>query len=295
MDNTPRLRLPLNLQFFAGDVGGVADTGADGAGQAQQSTITDSAGLTALLETMNQSQQSGENTNTTQQGATQNQTSDGTQGQPGDDSQQGAQQQQANQNTQQNTQQQKDANAFAQMRVQNKQYSDMLEKIAKAAGIEYTSPEDMMQKLNDDALTKLAAQQNVPVELLKRMEVMEAQANAYVQMQNQNRLTTEFSNLRTKYNLDDASMLAFAQQLEADKVDPATVNVEREYIARNLDAIIAARTQAAVEEALRRDSQAGTHGTMPNVAQGSSANGGANQHKVTTTAELNALLASMPK
>ena len=53
--------------------------------------------------------------------------------------------------------------------------------------------------------------------------------------------------------------------------------------------------KAAVEEALRRDSQAGTHGTMPNVAQGSSANGGANQHKVTTTAELNALLASMPK
>lgn len=295
MDNTHRTKLPLNLQFFAEDVGGVADTGVDDAGQAQQSnTITDSAGLTALLETMNQSQQSGENTNTTQQGANQNQPQGDTQGQPGDNSQQGAQQQ-ANQNVQQNTQQQKDANAFAQMRVQNKQYSDMLEKIAKAAGIEYTSPEDMMQKLNDDALTKLAAQQNVPVELLKRMEVMEAQANAYVQMQNQNRLTTEFSNLRTKYNLDDASMLAFAQQLEADKVDPATVNVEREYIARNLDAIIAARTQAAVEEALRRDSQAGTHGTMPNVAQGSSANGGANQHKVTTTAELNALLASMPK
>lgn len=285
--------LPLNLQFFADGVDGVAGTDAGDSTQGTQPTQLDSAGLTALLNTMSQ-QQSGDN-NTAQQNSDQSTQGGDTQTQTGESNQQSNQTQNAQNNQNQNTQQQKDHNAFAAMRVQNQQYADMLEKIAKAAGIEYTSPEDMMQKLNDDALTKLAAQQNVPVELLKRMEVMEAQANAYVQMQNQQRLTTEFSNLRAKYNLDEAAMLTFAQQLEADKVDPATVNVEREYIARNLDAIIAARTQAAVEEALRRDTQAGTHGTMPNVAQGSSANGGANQHKVTTTAELNALLATMPK
>lgn len=288
-------KLPLNLQFFAGEVDGVAGTDAGDSGQQTQPTQLDSAGLTALLNTMSQ-QQSGENTNTNtaQQGADQSQPQgNDTQGQAGANYQQSTQNQDAQNN--QNAQQQKDHNAFAAMRVQNQQYADMLEKIAKAAGIQYTSPEDMMQKLNDDALGKLAAQQNVPVELLKRMEVLETQANAYVAMQNQNRLTNEFVSLRTKYNLDDAALTAFAQQLEADKVDPATVNVEREYIARNLDAIIAQRTQAAVEEALRRDTQAGAHGTTPNVAQGSSANGDANQQKVTTTAELNALLATMPK
>lgn len=285
--------LPLNLQFFAGEVDGVADSGTGGAeSQPSEPQSLDSAGLTALLNTMNQSQQSGEtNTNTAQQNANQGQAAaDNSQDQAGANNQQSTQQQ-----NNQGAQQQKDHNAFAAMRAQNKQYADMLEKIAKAANITYTSPEEMIQKLNDDALGKLAAQQNIPVELLKRMEVMEAQANAYVAMQNQTRLTNEFSNLRTKYSLDDTAMMAFAQQLEADKVDPATVNIEREYIARNFDAIIAQRTQAAVEAALKRDAQADAHGTMPNVAQGSSANGGANQHKVTTTAELNALLATMHK
>lgn len=282
-------KLPLNLQFFADGVDGVA--GADGG--AAQPTQLDSAGLTALLNTMSQ-QQSGENTNANQ-GDNQSQSQNGDQGQTGDNNPQGDQSNQNQNNQNQNTQQQKDHNAFAAMRVQNQQYADMLEKIAKAAGIQYTSPEDMMQKLNDDALTKLAAQQNVPVELLKRMEVMEAQANAYVQMQNQQRLTNEFAALRTKYNLDEASLTTFAQQLEADKVDPSTINVEREYIARNFDAIIAQRTQAAVEAALKKDAQADAHGTVPNVAQSNSASGDANQQKVTTSAELNALLATMHK
>ena len=198
------------------------------------------------------------------------------------------------QNTQSN-QNQKDANAFAAMRVQNKQMSEMLEKIAKATGIQYATQDEMMQKLNDDALAKMAQQQNVPVELLQRLDILEKHSQAYLAMQNQTRLTNEFAALRDKYKLDDVALTEFAKQLEADKVDPTTVNIEREYMMRNFDAILAQRTQAAVEAALKKDAQAGAHGTMPNVAQGSSANGGASQHKVTTTAELNALLATMPK
>ena len=53
------------------------------------------------------------------------------------------------------------------MRVQNAQLLGLLSKIAEA-GIEYTDNNDLL--LNDDSITKLAAKQNVPVELLKRME-----------------------------------------------------------------------------------------------------------------------------
>ena len=289
------LLFPINLQFFAADDGVSDGTGAGEASgtvgtdaQQSQAQSLDVAGLTALLNSMNQ-QSSGGESNTAQQAPAQSEApANNTQEQAQDNTQQS---QQPNQ-TQQS---QKDANAFAAMRVQNKQYAEMLEKIAKATGIQYATPEEMMQKLNDDALSKMAQQQNIPVELLQRLDMLEKHSQAYLAMQNQTRLASEFTALRTKYKLDETALTEFARQLEADKVDPATVNVEREYMIRNFDAIIAQRTQAAVEEALRRDAQAGAHGTMPNVAQGSSANGGASQHKVTNTAELNALLAQMPK
>ena len=284
---------PINLQFFAADDGVSGGAGAGEAGStvdtgAQQSQPLDMAGLTALLNSMNQ-QASGDNNNTN----TAQQEPDQTEVPPSDNQNQN--QEPNGQQTTQPNQNQKDANAFAAMRVQNKQMSEMLEKIAKATGIQYANQDEMMQKLNDDALAKMAAQQNVPVELLQRLDILEKHSQAYLAMQNQTRLTNEFAALRDKYKLDDVALTEFAKQLEADKVDPTTVNIEREYMMRNFDAILAQRTQAAVEAALKKDAQAGAHGTMPNVAQGSSANGGASQHKVTTTAELNALLATMPK
>lgn len=283
------LLFPINLQFFAegdGVAGGAegADNIAAGADNAGAQPL-DVAGLTALLNSMNQ-QHSGDN-NANQQ------VPDQTEVPPSDNQNQN--QEPNGQQTTQSNQNQKDANAFAAMRVQNKQMSEMLEKIAKATGIQYATQDEMMQKLNDDALAKMAQQQNVPVELLQRLDILEKHSQAYLAMQNQTRLTNEFAALRDKYKLDDVALTNFAKQLEADKVDPTTVNIEREYMMRNFDAILAQRTQAAVEEALKKDAQAGAHGTTPNVAQGSSANGGASQHKVTNSAELNALLASMPK
>ena len=126
---------PINLQFFAEDdgvtgAGGaerVNDTaaGADNAG----AQPLDVAGLTALLNSMNQ-QHSGDN-NANQQEPNQTEV-------PPSDNQNQNQEPNGQQNTQSN-QNQKDANAFAVMRVQNKQMSEMLENIAKATGIQYAN------------------------------------------------------------------------------------------------------------------------------------------------------------
>lgn len=282
---------PMNLQFFAeGDgVSGGAGAGADpaaGGVQTQEPQLTGMQQLNNLLGTMNQQ---GGDSNTQGQPPAQGQQTE-PQTQPAGVPQQ--QQQPPAQNTE--TQAQKDAQAFAAMRVRNKQYEEMLDKIARATGIQYSNPEEMIQKLNDDALTKLAQQQNVPVELLRRLETLEANNKAYLAMQNQTRLTNEFAALRDKYSLDETALATFAQQLEADKVDPATVNVEREYIARNLDAIVAARVQAAVQQALTRDANATAHGTTPTAVQ-SNTPSGADQQTISTAADLNRLLASMPK
>ena len=59
--------------------------------------------------------------------------------------------------------------AFGQMRIQIKQQNQLLGKMADALGIEYSSPSELMQKLNDNALESLAQKQGVPTRLLERL------------------------------------------------------------------------------------------------------------------------------
>ena len=111
------LLCPINLQFFAADDGVSGGTGADEAGgmvstDTQQSQSLDMAGLTALLNSMNQ-QSSGDNTNTN----TAQQVPDQSQAQTDDTQNQAGEQNQQSNQSNQNTQGQKDANAFAAMRV----------------------------------------------------------------------------------------------------------------------------------------------------------------------------------
>lgn len=268
---------PTNLQFFADG----EPTNTDPATQ-QQGDTTNS--LAELLAQFQQSQQ--QNAGGTQ--PTQNTEPTG--------------QEPATDNTEPNTepqvdaQQQKDARAFATMRVQNKSYKDALEKIAHANNIQYTDIEDLLTKLNDDAVTKQAQAQGVPVEIARRLDMLERQNAQFEAQRRQNMLTQQFTVIKQKYNLDDNALMSFAQQLSESGIDPTTpsFNMEAEYITRNFDAIVQAKMQAAVEAALRKDTQAGTQGTQPNAAQGS-ATGGQMQYNINTRAGLEQLLAQMPQ
>ena len=171
----------------------------------------------------------------------------------------------------------KDNNAFAEMRVNNKTMADTLKRVADAMGLKYNSQDDMISQLNGDAFNKLSERQGVPVEYLKRMEALEAQAQEWEAQKNQANLITGLKNIQTKYGLDQAALMNFAQQIDNSGVNLATVDLEKEYISRNLDSIVAARVQAAVQAALQKDAAAsasaatiaatgtGAGGTTPEV------------------------------
>ena len=160
------LIMPYNLQYFAAD-GSSVQGGTAGSTDAGNTTSLDSAGLSALLNTMGNdgADTQGEDT------SGQSDANGGTQ-QESDQTQQ-QQQQQSGADTNAQTQQQKDAGAFAAMRVRNKQMENMLKRVADAAGIQYANTDDMLMKLNDDALGKLAEKQGVPKELLMRLDSLE--------------------------------------------------------------------------------------------------------------------------
>ena len=187
----------------------------------------------------------------------------------------------------------KDNNAFAEMRVANKQMQDMLSKIADAYGIQYTDANDMMTKLNDDAITKIAEKKGIPVEFLKRMESLEADANAFRAQQNQARLVNGFREIQSEFGCSNEELQSFAKSLDDAKVDLNTVNLKNEYIARNYQAIMQKQIEAAVQAALKGDAAAGANSTTP-VQPGT--NTGSNEATtVKSVGDLRALLNQLGK
>ena len=294
--------LPMNLQMFAADAGvGGAGGSATQTEPSQQQTQQQSQqvdastlGVDGLSQLLAQYQQ-------TQQANTQGQQ---TQQQPG-----GAEptQQQAQQTQQQQTDptQQQDpppqpnagegaGNAWAQMRVQNKQMESMLHKIAEAYDIKANSTEELIQKLNDDAITKLSAKQGVPKELLQRLEILEQHEAEYQKIQTDNYLTQAFVDLQKEFNLDSQALMTFANQLQTAGIDPykTKVDIRAEYVSRNLDTIIQARINQAVEQALRIDQGAAQQSTTPLPANGPNSTQQVD-NKINTTAGLQALLAGI--
>ncbi len=290
--------LPMNLQMFAADAGvsraGGSATQAEPNQQQTQQVDTSTLGVDGLSQLLAQYQQ-------TQQA--------NTQGQQTQQQSVGAEptQQQAQQTQQQQTDpaQQQDpppqpnpgegaGNAWAQMRVQNKQMESMLHKIADAYDIKANSTEELIQKLNDDAITKLSAKQGVPKELLQRLEILEQHEAEYQKIQTDNYLTQAFVDLQKEFNLDSQALMTFANQLQTAGIDPykTKVDIRAEYVSRNLDSIIQARINQAVEQALRIDQGAAQQSTTPLPANGPNSTQQVD-NRINTTAGLQALLAGI--
>ncbi len=246
--------------------------------------ITDIAGLDNLLDQMESgnSDDQADNADDGQQTQTPEQDQSNTQ--------QGQQAQQ--QQTQQPTAEDKRNYAFGQMRTQINQLTELLGKVAKANGVEYSDSKDLVAKLNDDAITKMAQKQNVPVELLREVEALRQDSAAFKAQQLKDAAAIGFQNVMTTYGLTQEQLKEFAVELDQRGKNPFTqpVDVMSEYKMLHYDDILNTAVKKAVEEALKKDSAANQSSTTPGQQQGS--NGGS-EAKITTVAGLTALLDGM--
>lgn len=181
--------------------------------------------------------------------------------------------------------------AFGQMRTELNANKALLAKLATAAGIRYTDENDLIAKLNDNALNQLAQRQNVPVDLLKRMEALEQNNAAYEMEQRKTETLLSFQKLQTAYGLTNDELLAFAQELDEKGMNPfaSRINIDATYRDLHFDEIVNKRVAAAVEEALKKSSVADTHSSTPNRSTGKGDNSGDGK-KITTVSQLSALL-----
>lgn len=195
----------------------------------------------------------------------------------------------ANQNNTQRSAQDKQNFAFGQMRTQITELTNLLGKIANANGIEYTNNKDLLEKLNDDAIGKMAQKQNVPVELLREVEALRQDSQAFKAQQLRDAAALGFQNLMNTYGLTQQQLQDFAVELDARGKNPFTQNVDllSEYKVMHFDEIVASKVEKAVQEALAKSGAADQHSSTPGNKQGS--NGGGAE-KISTVAGLTSLL-----
>ena len=182
--------------------------------------------------------------------------------------------------------------AFGQMRTEISHLTDLLGRVAKANGIEYSDSKDLVAKLNDDAIAKMAQKQNVPVELLKEIEILRQDSAAFKAQQLKDAAAIGFQNVMNTYGLTQDQLKEFAVELDQAGKNPFAqpVDILAEYKMMHYDDILKAEVQKAVEEALKKDSAANQSSSTPGQQQGS--NGGG-ETKITTVAGLTALLDGM--
>lgn len=183
----------------------------------------------------------------------------------------------------------KDA-AFARMRIENQQNNKILNDIAKALGIDEKDPILRAQKLQDLAVTKLAKEAAVPVELYKELNSTKEQLATVTQQQNEITARDKFFQLQKDYSLTQDELVKFAQALDAQGVsvvDDPNTDLDYYYYKLNRTSIEKKRIDAAVEEALRKSNTADTKSSTPNT-QTSKQTG--EPAKVNDIASLNAFL-----
>lgn len=184
----------------------------------------------------------------------------------------------------------KQNHAWAELRAQNTQLKTMLGKIAQATGIEYADDKDLVAKLDEDTLNKLAKKQNVPVELLQRLDMLEQRDKANAAQQLQQEAFIGFQRIKDTYKLDEEELKAFASKLDETGKNPflQKVNLDAEYKTLFFDTIVEKQVNAAVEAALKKSGAADTHSTKPSAKSGQKDTG--SPDKVTTVAGLGSLL-----
>lgn len=179
--------------------------------------------------------------------------------------------------------------AFGKMRTEINQLTDLLGKVAKANGVEYSDSKDLVAKLNDDAIQKMAQRQNIPVEILQELEALRRDSEQFKAQQRKDAAAIGFQKVMDTYKLTQDQLKDFAVELDRQGKNPFEQNIDlmAEYKMLHYDDILNAAVKKAVEEALKKDSAANQSSSTPAQQQGGS--GGENQ-KVTTVAGLTALL-----
>lgn len=183
----------------------------------------------------------------------------------------------------------KQQQAFIHMRQENKRQSDLLKGVAELLGVDTHDDTKLLEALQYKITESQAQKQNVPVELLQRMNVLEAQNRAYHAEQRQRDLAIGMQRVMTTFNLNQEQLNKFAQDLIKEGINPLEKEVDfvREYKLMHFDEVVNKAREDAVAAEQARAAKAANSSSKPGKKTGGPEQG-ADDQKVNSVRDLEA-------
>ena len=151
------------------------------------------------------------------------------------------------------TKQSKANHAFAEQRLQIKKNEQFIRSLGKLIGFDESATiDDIQNKVKDVLIEKEAKDNNISIELAKRLDKAEELIQENDRIKLEKKVQEDFSDLIDKYNLDEESLNSFTTHLMDSGKNPLldrTVDIEAEYLKLHYEDLV----QAAVKEALAKE------------------------------------------
>lgn len=183
----------------------------------------------------------------------------------------------------------KASEVFAKMRVENTKYERTFKDLLGLLGVDTDNAkvEDLNQLLQDKVLEAKAEKEKVPMELLKKLDILEQDRQSRELADVRTQALVGFQKVKDKFGLDDEGLKDFAVELRADGVDPfvtRNIDLESVYIKKHFEDLLKAAEQKGIQSEQARAAKAGNSST-PNLKKGKE-DTAVDDQKVDTFAEL---------
>lgn len=182
--------------------------------------------------------------------------------------------------------------AFAQQRRQIKEQENFIKNLGKLIGMEGAKQEDIQKKIQEVLLEKQSKEQNIPVEILQRLERAEAivQENQTIKLQNE--VQNSFADLAEKHQLGPKEIKEFTDYLidnDKNPLDHPEVDIAAEYLKLHWEDML----QAAVENAVKKETDRKKKVDEKSPTSTPDGKGAPEESKVNTVDDLDKLFGSM--
>ena len=182
--------------------------------------------------------------------------------------------------------------AFAQQRQQIRAQENFIKNLGKLIGMEGAKTEEIQNKIQEVLLQKQSKEQNIPVEILQRLERAEAIVQENQEIRRQTEVQNAFADLAEKHDLDVDDINEFTQYLidnDKNPLEHQDVDIASEYLKLHYEDMIA----AAVEEALDKEKDRKKKVDEKAASQAPGGGGTAEEGKIDTIEDLDKLFSSM--
>lgn len=154
--------------------------------------------------------------------------------------------------------------AFAQQRQQIKAQETFIKNLGKLIGMDNAKPDEIQNKVQEVLLQKQSQEQNIPVEILQRLQNAEAIIQENQEIKRQNEVQSSFADLVEKHGLSQEDVSEFTQHLineGKNPLDNPNVDIHAEYLKLHFDDMLKSAVADAVKKEQQRKDKVKDHGS----------------------------------